>query len=181
MLATLVVVSVFALSAAVPTSAQQQPVSTGEGLKTLPAINLQDLDGKPVSSEKLKGQIIVLDFWATWCGPCIVEIPHYNKIEEKYSSKGVKVVGVTLASGEAKEVKPFVSRHKMKYSVFMGDDNQAYDFNIVGFPTTYLVTRDWKIYKRWIGANPHKAAQIEAEIDKLLSEEAGRPKQSAAN
>jgi thiol-disulfide isomerase/thioredoxin len=181
MLAAVAAIAVFNLLGAAPAAARQQPVPANDGLKPLPAIKLQDFNGKPVSSDKLKGNIIVLDFWATWCGPCIVEIPHYNKIQEKYAGKGVKIVGVTMASGAAKEVKPLVSRHNMKYSVYMGDDNQAYDFNIIGFPTTYLVTRDWKIYKRWIGANPLKAAQLEAEIEKLLEMDSDKAKQSAAN
>jgi len=73
-----------------------------------------------------------------------------------------------MASGDAKEVKPFVGRAKMKYTVLMGDDDQAYDFNIIGFPTTYLVTRDMKIFRRYIGTSSQKAARIEADIQKLL-------------
>ncbi|HWP44794.1 MAG TPA: TlpA disulfide reductase family protein [Blastocatellia bacterium] len=175
-LALIAAVALCALAGADPAAAG----SSYQELKPLPAIKLRDLDGKPVSSDKLKGSIVVLDFWATWCGPCIVEIPHYNKLQEKYASRGVKVVGVTLASGEAKEVKPFVSKHNMKYSVYMGDDGQAYDFNVIAFPTTYLVTSDWKIYKRYIGASPHKSRQIEADLEKLLEFE-NRRKQAAGS
>ena len=139
-------------------------------LKTMPEISLKQLDGKTVETSELKGNIVVLDFWATWCGPCITEIPHYNKLQEKYAAKGLKVVGVTMASGEAKEVKPFVTRHNMKYAIFMGDDSQAYDFNIVGFPTTYLLTKDWKIYRKYVGAGPRKTQQLEEDIKKLLEQ-----------
>jgi hypothetical protein len=77
---------------------------------------------------------------------------------------------VTFASGEAKEVQPFISRFKMKYTVLMGEDGQAGDLGIMGFPTTYVVTKDWKIYKKYVGAGPKKAEQIEADIQKLLGE-----------
>lgn len=142
--------------------------SSANELKALPSINLQDFDGKAIPSDRFRGDIIVLDFWATWCVPCIAEIPTLNRLQEKYGAKGVKVVGVTMASGEAKEVKPFVGRNKMKYTVLMGDDDQVYDLNVIAFPTTYLVTRDMKVFRRYIGAGPKKAAEIEADIQKLL-------------
>ena len=147
------------------------PGLAGSDLKALPPLNLQDFDGRAISSaEQFKGNIVVLDFWATWCVPCIAEIPVLNRLQEKYGPSGVKVVGVTLASGESKEVKPFVGRNKMKYTVLMGDDDQAYDLNVVAFPTTYLVTRDMKVFKRYIGAGPRKAAEVEADIQTLLAE-----------
>ena len=146
------------------------PVAAGSELKALPALNLQDFDGKAISSaDQFKGNIVVLDFWATWCVPCIAEIPILNRLQEKYGARGVKVVGVALASGEAKEVKPFVGRNKMKYTVLMGDDDQVYDLNVVAFPTTYRVTRDMKVFRRYIGAGPRKAAEVEADIQKLLA------------
>jgi cytochrome c biogenesis protein CcmG, thiol:disulfide interchange protein DsbE len=144
--------------------------SSDEELKVLPDIKLQDFDGKKVASDALKGNILLLDFWATWCGPCIAEVPMLNKLQEKYADKGLKVIGVTMASGDAKEVKPFVGRAKMKYTILMGDDDQAYDFNIIGFPTTYLVTKDLKIFRRYIGTGPGKGAKIEADIQKLLDQ-----------
>jgi len=74
-----------------------------------------------------------------------------------------------LASGEAAEVKPFVTKNKMKYTVVMGDDDQVYDLNVIGFPTTYLVTRDMKVFRKYIGAGAKKAAELEADIQTLLA------------
>jgi thiol-disulfide isomerase/thioredoxin len=164
-----VVLSVPALSMQSGQAEGAAPASIDSDLKALPALNLQDFDGKAIPADRFKGSIVVLDFWATWCVPCIGEIPTFNRLQEKYGARGVKVVGVALASGEAKEVKPFVGRNKMKYTVLMGDDDQVYDLNVIGFPTTYLLTRDMKVFRRYIGAGPRKAAQIEADIQKLLA------------
>jgi thiol-disulfide isomerase/thioredoxin len=170
----LVAMLLVAVALAVPALTQvnqsdgSKPVP-GKESKTLPPMNLQDFDGKAVSSDLFKGNIVVVDFWATWCVPCIAEIPTLNRLQEKYGSKGVKILGVTMASGEAAEVKPFIGRHKMKYTVLMGDDDQVYDLNVVAFPTTYVVTRDMKVFRRYIGASATKAAELEADIQKLLA------------
>jgi thiol-disulfide isomerase/thioredoxin len=172
----LFVILVVAILLAVPASSMQGDQTDGStaasfvnDAKALPPLNLQDFDGKAIPSDQFRGNIIVLDFWATWCVPCIAEIPTLNKLQEKYGAKGVTVLGVTMASGEAAEVKPFVGRNKMKYTVLMGDDDQVYDLNVVAFPTTYLVTRDMKVFRRYIGAGPKKAAELEADIQKLLT------------
>jgi thiol-disulfide isomerase/thioredoxin len=141
-----------------------------EQLTAMPPLSLKDFDGKAIPSDQFKGNVLVLDFWATWCGPCIAEIPAFNRLQDKYEGKGLKVIGVTLASGTPKEVKPFITRNKMRYTILMGDDDQAYDFNLVGFPTTYLVTRDFKIYRKYIGAGPGKSARLEADIQSLLQQ-----------
>ncbi|HVG21731.1 MAG TPA: TlpA disulfide reductase family protein [Blastocatellia bacterium] len=169
-LAAVVTLAVPAISMQERQGAADPASPSGEELKAMPELKLQDFDGKKVASDELKGSVLVLDFWATWCGPCISEVPMLNKLQEKYAGKGLKVIGVTMASGEAKDVKPLVGRVKMKYTVLMGDDDQAYDLNIMGFPTTYLVTKDLKIFRKYVGAGPRKAAQIEADVEKLLED-----------
>ena len=138
-------------------------------LKSLPPLNLQDFRGKSVRADQFKGSVVVLDFWATWCAPCISEIPALNRLQQKYGEQGVRVVGVTLQSGEPKEVRPFIERNKMKYTILMGDDEQMYDLNVFAFPTTLLLTRDMKVFRRYLGAGPRKAAEMEADIQKLLA------------
>ena len=172
----LILIAILAFSAPALSTQANGPANTAQAtqepaaLKPLPAISLMDFDGKAINADKYKGNIVVLDFWATWCGPCIVEIPGYNKLQAKYADKGVKIIGVTMASGEVKEVKPFVERYRMKYTILMGDDSQTFDLNIIGFPTTYLVTREGKVFAKYIGANPRKLEKIESDIQKLLAE-----------
>ena len=160
------VVSVSSFSLAMP----QEGGKPGASLKGLPEMRLQDFGGKPVNARSLKASVYVFDFWATWCGPCLKEIPVWNRLQEKYGDKGLKVVGVTMASGDASEVQPFVEKRDMKYTVLMGDDDQSYDLNILGFPTTLVVTGDLKVFSTYVGSGAGKAAQIEADIQKILSQ-----------
>jgi thiol-disulfide isomerase/thioredoxin len=172
MRAALILVTAVALAVVAAPGAWSQV--TEPTRQPMPALRLQDLDGNQVSTDEFSNSVVIFDFWATWCGPCITEIPFLNRLQAKYGEQGLKVVGVTMASGEAKEVKPLVSRFKMEYSILMGDDEQGYELNILGFPTTYLVTKDWKIYRKYIGAGPMKARQVEADVKKVLGLEAAR-------
>jgi len=157
-----------------------QETRGGKELKPLLDIHLQDLDGKPVKADSLKASVYVFDFWATWCGPCLEEIPTWNELQAKYGDKGLKVVGVTLASGDASEVKPFVAKRNMKYTVLMGDDDQTNELIAVGFPTTYVVTGDLKVYSKYVGKSAKKAAQIEADVQEILKHK-GSPAQAASD
>lgn len=167
--------TVLALLLAVPTFSHRgtPAASPAEEAKLFPEINLLTLDGDPVKQKELKGEVYIVDFWATWCGPCIVEVPNFNALQAKYGDKGLRVLAVTMASGEGKEVKSYVNRYKMKYSVLMIQDEEnsaaARDLNIMGFPTTFVVTKDWKVYKRYNGVFARKAAALEADIQNLLN------------
>lgn len=162
-------------------TASAQSADNKKELKSLPEVRLRDFNGKPIKAVSLKGSVYIFDFWATWCGPCIKEIPVWNQLQAKYAAQGVKVVGVTLASGEAKEVKPFVAKNNMKYTVLMGDDDQTYDLNIIGFPMTYVVTSDMKIYSKYIGASSQKAAKIEADVQEILKRQTNAAAKAASD
>ena len=146
---------------------------------TAPPLVVSHLDGSPLASSDLEGKIVVVDFWATWCAPCLTEIPHYNSLHEKYADKGVEMLGITMQSGSQQQVEQWLSQpvrvgtqeFSLDYPVVMGsDDVEAAWGPIYGFPMTYLVDSEWKIRKKWLGAVANKSEQLQYLIDKLIAE-----------
>ncbi len=137
----------------------------------MPAFELETLNGSRLSSKTLAGKVALVDFWATWCKPCLEEIPAFNELYARYRDKGLVVVGITLHSGWASDIKPEADKLKIAYPVVVGDEKAEKGFGgIWGFPTTFLIDRHGRIVKKYTGQDPKKRAQIEAELQKLLSE-----------
>ena len=136
-----------------------------------PEFDLDKVAGGKLNADEIKGKVTIVDFWATWCQPCISEIPNFNKIHERWADKGVQMLAITVESGSLDEIKPKVAEFGMKYPVVVGNDKVVEGFGgLIGFPTTFNVTKDWKIYKKYLGMTPNKKALIEKDIEKLLAE-----------
>jgi len=118
-----------------------------------PGWQLKDVDGQPVNFSRFKGKVVVLDFWATWCGPCRSEIPGYGKLQEKYKDKGLVIIGVSLDQEGPAVVKKFIGDFHMTYQVVMGDAAVVGAFGGVdGIPTTFIIDRTGKIRDKKVGA-----------------------------
>jgi thiol-disulfide isomerase/thioredoxin len=139
--------------------------------KPAPEFDLENVAGGRMKSGEIKGKVAVIDFWATWCAPCIQEIPNFNALHETYGGKGVQMLAITIMSGGVEDIQPRAAEFGIKYPVLAGDDHVEEGFGgIIGFPTTFVVTPDWKIYKKYLGMTDHKKERIEADIQKLLGE-----------
>jgi peroxiredoxin len=129
---------------------------------------LKDMNGQPVNLAAYKGKVILLDFWATWCGPCKLEIPGFVDLQSKYGQAGLQVLGVSV-DDTVDKLKPFANQFKMNYPVLQGLDHEdiqdAYG-PMYGIPTTVLITRDARVCKKHIGLST--IASFEKEIKSLL-------------
>ena len=129
---------------------------------------LKDVDGKDVKLASLKGKVVLLDFWATWCGPCKIEIPWFIEFQNKYGKDGLQVVGVSVDDTQAK-LKPYVAQMKMNYLVLQGldhDDVQDAFGPLFGIPVTVVISRDGKVCAKHTGLSSKDG--FEREIKSLL-------------
>jgi len=144
-----------------------QPAVDTSQLKPAPQWTLYDLSGNPLSSKQLEGQVVLVDFWATWCGPCRKSIPHLIDLYEQYKSHGVTIVGVSLDQKGPSVVSPFVEQYKINYPVVMGTGQVVADFGGVrGIPTAFIISQDGKIYRKIVGLRAKE--DYERDIKALL-------------
>ena len=137
-----------------------------------PRVDLVGLDGHGITSADLRGDVLVLEFWATWCSPCIREIDDYNALQADYADRGLKVLGVAMESGSAGRVAAFALEHGIEYPIAMGDDDIVRSFGpLWGYPTTLVIDRNWTVRRAWVGAGDHKMRQLRAQIEAILAED----------
>jgi peroxiredoxin len=143
------------------------PVKPDHDRRPAPEFTLKDADGKPVHLADYKGRVVLLDFFATWCGPCKVEIPWFMEMERKDKDRGLAVLGVSMDDEGWEVVKPFLAELGVNYRVVIGNDSTAQLYGGVdALPTTFLIDRNGKIAAIHIGLASKK--DIEDGIEQLL-------------
>jgi thiol-disulfide isomerase/thioredoxin len=126
------------------------------------------MEGRDINLADYKGKVIMLNFWATWCGPCKYEIPTFVDLQEKYRDQGVVFLGLSV-DDPVDKLKPFAAQYKMNYPVLVGEgreDVQDAFGPVWGIPVTFMIGRDGKICKRHMGLATKE--QFEKEIQALL-------------
>jgi thiol-disulfide isomerase/thioredoxin len=138
-----------------------------DGNKKAPDFTLKDTDGNEVTLSDYKGKIIILDFWATWCGPCRMSIPDLISIQSKYKDDLI-IIGISLDDGRTQgNVKPFMNSVGINYPVVFGTMDVVNDYgNIYAIPTSFIIDQSGNIVNSHIGLVPKE--NIEGEIDLLL-------------
>jgi peroxiredoxin len=139
-----------------------------------PDFTLKSLGGEDVVLSKQKGKVVVVNFWATWCGPCRAEVPHLNAIFEKYRDKGLEIIGISLDRTGETAVRSFVEKNGMRYIIAMANSDVTQKFGgVMVIPTTFIVDREGNLRGRWEGYRDESA--LAAALIPLLDE---KPRES---
>jgi thiol-disulfide isomerase/thioredoxin len=132
-----------------------------------PDWELTDLNGKPVKFSDFRGHVLIVDFWATWCAPCRVEIPHFVELQKQYGDKGLTVIGVSLDEQGPEVVKKFAKRFGVNYPIVIGNEKVVGAYGgIDAIPTTFVIDRQGRVVSRHMGYDDK--AVFEKEIQSLL-------------
>jgi peroxiredoxin len=131
---------------------------TGAGA---PDFTVTDIQGKKLSLSDYKGKVVLLDFWATWCAPCLEEIPHFIEMQQSLGPQGFQTIGISMDDGP-KPVERFYQEHKLNYPVAVGDSKLADSYGgLYGLPVTFVINRDGQIRKKFVGGTDPALIQQE--------------------
>lgn len=138
--------------------------STAEDVKVLagpaPNFTLEDISGKPLSLNDIKGKVVIVDFWATWCGPCVMSIPELIDLQDKYKSKGLVVIGISVDDEKVSkgELLAFKEKMRINYQILRANNKVYEDYfgRTSGFsiPTLFVIDREGKVRDRFVGFTP---------------------------
>ena len=148
-------------------SVRAASVKPDKDRKPAPEFSLKDADGKTVHLADYKGKVVLLDFFATWCGPCKIEIPWFMEMERKNKDRGFAVLGVSMDDEGWEVVKPFLADLGVNYRVVIGNDATAGMYGGVdALPTTFLIDREGRIAAAHVGLTSRK--DFEDGVEQLL-------------
>jgi peroxiredoxin len=156
-------VFVLGLSACKP----RQSLNLGGGNRPpAPEFALTDINGKPLSLAQYKGKVVLLDFWATWCAPCKVEIPHFIALQDKYGPQGLQIVGLSM-DDDAKPVVKFAEQMKINYPIAIADEKLAAKYGgVLGLPIAFVIDKEGRIVHKHVGETAPDV--FEKEVAELL-------------
>ena len=166
------------LPASLPLALAQDtpPVKAGT---VAPAFTTKTVDGKPLTLKSLRGKVVLMDIWATWCGPCRQVTPILQSLHQKYGGKGLQVIGLSVDdSGSSNQVKPFQKANKLTYTLAVSPEanaKTAQAYNAQGIPSIYLI--DQKGIVRW-SQSGFDAQNEERELNQRISELLAKPAKS---
>lgn len=152
-------------------AAEEEPDQSPLVGKTAPEVSLSTIDGKAVKLSDQKGKVVVLDFWATWCPPCRLSLPHVQELSQKKDllEKGLAVFAVN-AKEDKEDVEPFMKKNSYSFTVLMDAEGKAMDaYGVRGIPTTVVVGRDGKVKNVFVGFNPKESPKaLDAAVEAAL-------------
>ena len=154
-------------TAVIDSSAEPLQANDAKG-KQAPDFTLQDLDGKPVKLSDFRGKAVLLNFWATFCGPCKVEMPWLVELQKQYGPQGLQIVGVALDDSGKDAIQKYAKDMGVNYTILQGQDSVGDAYGAVGLPATFYIDRNGKIVDSALGLVSR--GEIEDNIKKALAD-----------
>jgi len=145
-----------------------------------PDFSLESLDGKTTRLSDFRGKAVLLNFWATWCGPCKIEMPWFVDFQKQYGSQGLQIVGVAMDDASKEDIGKFARDMGVNYPILIGKEAVGDQYGgIPGLPETFLIARDGKIVDKIIGLRGK--AEIEDAIKEALNTRPAASQASASD
>ena len=135
-----------------------------------PDFTLKTLDGQEMTLSKLRGKVVLLDFWATWCAPCREAIPHLINLQKTYQEKGFEVIGMNMDRGDVETVRRFVRSMDIPYPITLTPEEVSRNYSVSALPTTILIDKEGKIRQKFLGFTSEISRQITSTIVELTQE-----------
>ena len=171
LLAVVLVVGLYYLNRYWIAPAVRAQTKGDENHPVAPTFSLTDITGKPLKLSDYQGKVVVLDFWATWCGPCRIEIPGFIELQKRYAAQGFTMIGISMDDSPGPVV-DFYKELQMNYPVAVGNDRLGELYGgMEGLPTTFLIGRDGRIYAKHVGATDPNV--FEEEIKETAGDRSG--------
>lgn len=147
----------------------QAPLQIFEPRRIVPGFSLQDLDGKTVTLKEFRGNVVFVNFWATWCPPCRDEMPAMQKLYKENRDKGLVMLAINFME-TPNTIRPFVNEYKLTFPILLDSGTVMVSYGVLGLPATYLIDRQGKAAARALGARDWGNQESIRIIRKLLDE-----------
>ncbi len=142
-----------------------------------PDFSLESLDGKSLRLSDFRGKAVLLNFWATWCGPCKIEMPWFVDLQKEYGSQGLQIVGVAMDDASKEDISKFAKDMGVNYPILIGKESVGDEYGgVPALPESFLISRDGKIVDKIIGLRGK--AEIEDDVKKALDTQAAKSEAS---